>query len=210
MDCSSVRNWANISVFNADIKTLLCREGEELVVDVVSVLDILLQADDRESLKGLRLVNHGVEAVRVVQGPRNWRVCGSPRWRRLLLIVLVSSGGLLCEVGRLKDLRLLEHLGFDSIRVELDVQAPLLNLLALGNHLVELLDRVNSVVGLLEKTLAHLSHRLLVLPHLLRDTDEHGELGWQVDVLSLLFDLKERLVHLQNLLIVLLLEVGGH
>jgi len=127
-----------------------------------------------------------------------------------LLLILVSAGSLLLEVGGLEDLRLIEHLGFDRVRVQLDVKPPLLDLLTLRDHLVQLLDRVDSIVGFLEETLAHLGDRLLVLPHLLGDADEHGELGGQVDVLPLLLDFEERLVHLQNLLIVLLLEVGGH
>ena len=210
MDSSSVRNWADISVLNADVKTLLCRKIEELVVDVVSVLDILLETDDRESFKGFRLVDHGVEAIRIVQGSRNRRVCWGPRRGRLSLIVLVSTSGLLSEVGCLKDLRLLKHLGFDSVWIEGNIQAPLLDLLTLGDHLIKLLDGVDPIMGLLEKTLAHLGHGLLVLPHLLWDSDEHGELGRQVDVLSLLLDFEERLVHLQDLLIVLLLEVCCH
>lgn len=206
-----IRNWADISVFDADIETLLHRKIVELVVDVVGVLDVLFKADDRKPLKGLRLVNHGIKAVRVIQGPRNWRVCGSSGRRLLLLLlVLIATGGLLREVGCLEDLRLLEYLGFDSVRVQLDVQSPLLDLLALGNHLVQLLDRVNSVVRLLEETLAHLSNSFLILPHLLGDSNQHGEFGRQVNVLALLLDFKEWLVHLQDLLIVLLFEVGGH
>ena len=80
----------------------------------------------------------------------------------------------------------------------------------MGNHLVELLDGVDAVLRLLEETLTHLSDSFLVLSHLLRDTDEHGELGWEVDVLPLLLNFKQRLVHLSNLHIVLLSEVAGH
>ena len=80
----------------------------------------------------------------------------------------------------------------------------------MGNHLVELLDGVDAVLRLLEETLTHLSDSFLVLSHLLGDTDEHGELGWEVDVLPLLLNFKQRLVHLSNLHIVLLSEVAGH
>ena len=62
-----VWNRADVSVLDADVETLLHGEVVELVIDVVGVLDILLQADDSEALKGLRLVDHRVEAVRVVQ-----------------------------------------------------------------------------------------------------------------------------------------------
>ena len=71
---SLVRHWADIGVLDADVKSLLHRQVVELIVDVVSVLDILLEADNGESLEGFGLVDHGVKAVGVVQGPRNWRV----------------------------------------------------------------------------------------------------------------------------------------
>ena len=63
---------------------------------------------------------------------------------------------------------------------------------------------------LLEETLSHLSHSFLVFANLLRNTDKHGELWGQVDVLALLLNFKQGLLHLTNDLIVLLLEVGGH
>ena len=74
MHGSSVRNWADIRIFNANVEALLHRQIVKLIVDVVGILDILFEADDGESLKGLWLVDHGVKAVRVIQGPRNWRV----------------------------------------------------------------------------------------------------------------------------------------
>ena len=114
------------------------------------------------------------------------------------------------EIRRFENLWLFQYLGFDGVRVQLDVQAPLLDLLRLGNHLVELLDGVDSVLRLLEEALAHLGDCLLVLTHLLRDANKHRELGRQVDVLALLLNFKQRLVHLPNLHVVLLLEVAGH
>ena len=62
----------------------------------------------------------------------------------------------------------------------------------------------------LEETLTHLSHSLLVFADLLWDTDKHGELRGQVDVLALLLDFKQGLLHLADDLVVLLLEVGSH
>lgn len=55
-------------------------------------------------------------------------------WREAL------SGGLLSEVGGFEDFGLLEDFGLDGVRCQLDVEAPLLNLLALGNHGVKLAD----------------------------------------------------------------------
>jgi len=74
MHCGAVRHWADIGVLDANVEALLRAQVEELVIDVVCVLHVLLEADDGEALKGLRLVDHGVKAVRVVQGSRNWRV----------------------------------------------------------------------------------------------------------------------------------------
>jgi len=211
MDGSLVRNWADICVFDTNIESFLDGEVVELVVDVVGVLDILLKTDDGEALEGLRLVDHRVETVGVIQGTGSCRVWIRSRGRvRLCLVVLIATRSLLLEVGGLEDLRLFENLGFNSVRVELDVQSPLLDLLTFSNHLVELLDRVDTIVRLLEKTLAHLCDGLFVFADLLRDTDEHGEFGRQVDVLALLLDFKQGLVHLEDLLIILLLEVGGH
>ena len=51
-------------------------------------------------------------------------------------MILVATGCLLLEVRRLENLRLLEHLGLNRVGVELNVQAPLLHLLALCDHLV--------------------------------------------------------------------------
>lgn len=63
---------------------------------------------------------------------------------------------------------------------------------------------------LLEETLAHGSHRLLVFTNFLRDTHKHAKLGWQVDVLAFLFDLKKWLVETHDLLVILLTEVVHH
>mmetsp|Transcript_12498 Transcript_12498/g.15983 ORF Transcript_12498/g.15983 Transcript_12498/m.15983 type:complete len:291 (-) Transcript_12498:1479-2351(-) len=156
-------------------------------------------------------MHHRVEAVRVVEGARH-RVVRVASGRRLLLLVviLVAACRLLLEVWCFINLRFLQNLGLDGVRVELDVQTPLLDLLRLGNHFVELLDGVDAVLWLLEETLAHLCDGLLVLTHLLGDADKHGELRGQVDVLALLLYFKQRLAHLTDLHVVLLSEVGGH
>ena len=125
-------------------------------------------------------------------------------------MVLVSASSLLLEVGCLEDLRLLEDLGLDGVGIELNVEAPLLDFLALSNHLIQLLNRVNPVVRLLEETLSHLGHSLFIFPDILGNTDKHGEFGRQINVLAFLLNLEEGLLHLQDLLIILLFEVGGH
>ena len=55
-------------------------------------------------------------------------------------MILIAAGCLLLEVRCLENLRLLEHLGLDGVRVQLNVQAPLLDLFALCDHLVQLLN----------------------------------------------------------------------
>lgn len=209
-----IRHWADVGVLNADIKTLLCGQCKELVVDVVSILDVLLKADDCKALKSLGLVHHRVEAVGVIEGARDgsawvasWRCL---RWLLVVVVVLVSARSLLLEVWSLIDLGLLEDLGFNGVWVQRNFQTPLLDFFRLSNHLVQLLDRVDSIVRLLEKTLTHLGYSLFILPHLLGDAHQHGELRWEVDVLALLLDFEEGLVHLHDLHVVLLLEVSSH
>jgi hypothetical protein len=63
---------------------------------------------------------------------------------------------------------------------------------------------------LLEETLSHLGHGLFIFTDILRNTDKHGEFWRQINVLALLLDLKEGLLHFQDLLIILLFEVGSH
>ena len=65
-------------------------------------------------------------------------------------------------------------------------------------------------MGLLEETLAHGSHSLLVLTDFLRNAYKHAKLGRQVDVLAFLFDFKKWLVETHDLLVVLLAEVVHH
>ena len=91
------------------------------------------------------------------------------------MVLLIASSSLLLEVGCLENLRLFEHLGLNRVRIQLNVQAPLLDLLALCDHLIQLLDRVNPVVRLLEEALAHLRNGLFVFPHLLRNSNEHSK-----------------------------------
>ena len=208
---SLVKDGADIGVLDADIQALLQREVVELVVNIVGVLNVLLKADDGKALECLGFVHHGIQTVRIVECARYWIIrISSRRGLSLLVVILVATGGLLLEIRRFKNLWFFEHLGLDCIGIQLDVQAPLLDLFGLGYHLVELLDGVDSVLRLLEQALAHLGHGLLVFANFLGDADEHGELGRQVDVLALLLDFEQRLIHLPNLHVVLLFEVAGH
>lgn len=85
-----------------------------------------------------------------------------------------------------------------------------MDIFALSDHVVQVANGLNTVVGLLEQVLTHSCHDFLVLAHLLRDTDKHTKLGRQVNVLTLLLDFKQRLIKTHNLLVVLLAEVLHH
>lgn len=69
----------------------------------------------------------------------------------LSFLLLAGIGGLRLEVGRLKDLGSFEHTGLDCVGGQLDLETPLLDFLALGNHGVEVADTLDAVVGLLEQ-----------------------------------------------------------
>jgi len=120
------------------------------------------------------------------------------------------SAGLSLEVGRLKDFGSFKHLGFDAVGLKGDFEAPLLHFFRVSDHVVQLADRADTVVGLLEERLAHGGHGLLVLTHLLGDADQHAQFGRQVDVLSFLLDFEKGLVQGHDLLVVLLAEVLHH
>ena len=69
---------------------------------------------------------------------------------------------------------------------------------------------MDTVIWLLEKTLAHLCHSFLVLTYLLRDSDEHAQFWRQVNILALLLYFKQRLIKLFYFFVVLLFEVSDH
>jgi hypothetical protein len=103
-----------------------------------------------------------------------------------------------------------EHLSLNCVRSEIDLKSPLLDFFTLGDHRVQIADGLDTVVRLLEQTLAHEGHDTFVLTDTLWDTDKRTKFGWQVNVLALLFDFKQWLVEIHNLNIVLLLEVQHH
>ncbi len=53
-----VRHWADVGILHTNIETLLQRQVVEFVVDVVSILDVFLEADDGKAFKSFRLVHH--------------------------------------------------------------------------------------------------------------------------------------------------------
>lgn len=163
-------------------------------------------------LEHSRLMNHCVQVVRVVQHARVlpvvWPALAS--WGRLGLRVLTTPCSLLGKVWRLKDLWSLEDLCLNGVRSEGNVQAPLLYVLALGNHIVEFADRADAVMWFLEQRLTHRGHGLFVLTDLLGNTNKHAQLRRQIDILPLLLDFEKGLVQTHDLLVVLLSEVLNH
>ena len=63
MDHSLVRHWTDVCILHLNVETLLLRQAVEFVVDEVSIVDVLLEADDGEALEGLGLVHHLVQAI---------------------------------------------------------------------------------------------------------------------------------------------------
>lgn len=69
-----------------------------------------------------------------------------------------------------------------------------MDLLGVGDHSVELLDGSDSLWWLLEEALSNVGHDSLVLSNFGGDSDKGAELWREINVLSLLADLEERLV----------------
>jgi hypothetical protein len=124
--------------------------------------------------------------------------------------ILVTTGSLSSEVGRLKDLWSFENFSVDGVRCQRNIETPLLDILALGDHVVQVADGLDPVVRLLEEILAHGSHHLFVFANFLGDSDQHAKLWGQIDILTLLLDFKQGLVEGHNLFVVLLAEVLHH
>jgi hypothetical protein len=171
----------------------------------VSVCHVTFETEYSEALKHLRLVYHSVKVVAIVENSRLVSV------GVLVLLSGVSTTARLgSEVGGLINLGTFKDLGFNIVGLERNLETPLLNFFTAGDHLVELADRADTIVRLLEETLAHGSHGLFVLAHFLGDSYQHAKLGRQIDILSFLLDFKQGLIEGHNLFVVLLAEVVHH
>ena len=151
--CRLVRHWADIRIFDLDLEPLLLGQVVELVVDVMSVCNILFEADNCKFLEGSRLMDHLVEIVRIVEYSGICRVWIS--FGRLLrtitrAVLLLVTTCLSREIGSFINLWAVQHFSFDGVWCQLNVETPLFDLFALSNHLVELADAVNTVIWLLE------------------------------------------------------------
>jgi hypothetical protein len=175
----------DITVVDENVEAVLLRERVELVLKVLAILDIFLETEDGPLGEVDGLGNNLAQNVGIFK------------------IGCTSSSGR-------QNGRSLEHFSLDLIRLKVDREIPLLDLLRVGDHFVDLGNALYTVVGLLEETLTDVSHDLLVLANLGRNADKDTELRWQIDTLSLLLDLEQRLVGICDLLLVVLLEVVEH
>ena len=120
---SLVGYWTNMSEFNLNAESFLGGKIIELVVYVICVAHISFQTENCEALK-----HHCVKIVRIVQNTRDASIS---RFVLILLTwVLVSSRSLSGKIWRLENLWSFENFGFNCIRRQGDVKAPLLDLFA--------------------------------------------------------------------------------
>jgi hypothetical protein len=64
--CCFIRDRADVSELNLDVKSLLCGQIVKLVIDIMSISNILFETENSESLKHFRLVDHCVQVIGVV------------------------------------------------------------------------------------------------------------------------------------------------
>lgn len=153
---------------------------------VTRVFDIFLETENGPLLEINWLMDNGAENVGVVK--------------------YLSAGTLLPKTDRGS----LQDLGFYLIRLELNVEVPLLDLLRLSNHLVDLLNALDTVKWLLEETLPDLGHDALVFSNFGWNADQDAKFRRQVNVLTLLFDFEKWLLYLGDFTLVCLQEVRQH
>jgi hypothetical protein len=106
--------------------------------------------------------------------------------------------------------RTLKNTSFNSIRLEVDVQVPVLHLLRVSNQPVEVLDTGDTFWWLLEQTLTDVSHDTLALSNLGWNANKGAELWWEIDVLTFLTNFEQRLMHGSDSHIVSSAEVVNH
>ena len=104
----------------------------------------------------------------------------------------------------------LENLGLNFIWLKVNRKVPVLYLLGLRDHLVELSDTLDTVDWLLEQTLTDIGHNAFIFADLRWDPNQDAELGWQINVLLFLFYFKQRLFWLTNFGVVNFQEVVKH
>ena len=194
LDAGLVAELNDVAVVNIDVESALFREFIEAVIEVLSVLNVLLQAEDGPFLEMDRLMYDGTQNLCIVKRPGQ----------------LLSALSSLVMAAWLVDLWALEHSGLDGVWLKIDVQLPLFDFLRIGNHSVELLDAPDSLRWLLKEGLPDLGHDPLILSDLCWDTDQCAKLWRQVDILPLLPDLEQRLIDGVDFHAISGLEVVNH
>lgn len=117
----SIMEGNNISVINENIEAILLRERIELVLEVFSVLDVLLEAEYSPLLEVDGLAHNLSKNVGVVEGLTCW-----------LESTLTLGSGEHENAGSFEDL------GLDLIGLEVDLELPLLHFLGVGYHAIQI------------------------------------------------------------------------
>lgn len=160
----------NISIFNINVQTFLLRKGVELVLKVLGIFLVFINTENSPLLEVNWLVHD-----------RSQNAC-------------VFQASTLFRLG-IYDLRSFENLSFDCIRLEIDIKLPLLNLIWIADHFIELADTLHSIFWLLEQTLSDISHDPFVLSDFGGNSNKNTKFWRQIYVLLFLSDFKERLFH---------------
>ena len=185
-------------------------------MEILSVFDILLEAEDSPFLEVNGLADDLAQDIGVIEG----LVLGN-RWLHRDRSDLARDGAHGCRLngqrgtGGLRaweheDAWALENLSLNLVGLETDGELPLLDFLRVGDHLVEGSDALYAVIGLLEETLSNVGHDPLVFTDLGRDTNQDTEFGRQINVLLFLLNFKKRLFWLSDLGLVHFQEVIEH
>jgi len=200
-----IAHRTDVGILNLDVQAFVSRQFKKFVVNIVGVLTVALEAEDRKSIESLWLVDHLIKTVGVVE-----HAVLETRSVRGVLRRGARALSLGRKVWSFVNSGFIKNFCLNGVGGQFDIKSPLLNLFTLSDHSVKLANRVDAVLRLLEKTLAHCSHSALVFTHFLRDADEHAEFRRKVDVLAFLLDFKKRLIKTDDLLVVLLLEIHDH
>lgn len=174
----------NVTVVNVNSHALLLREVIELVLNVLSILNILFDAENGPSSKAHGLVNDLRQNLRVFEGFRLASVSLNSRSR--------------------------QDLGFYFLRLMSDLNSPVSKFLRLRDKPINVFNTVNTLVRPLEERLTQEGHLPLAFPHFSRDTDQGAKLRREEDRMFLLFYFEQGLLRVLYLQVVILFEILQH
>jgi hypothetical protein len=132
----------------------------------------------------------------------NWLVNDGTKDLSIIKLLITLSG--------LVNLWSFQNSSLNGVRLEVDIKVPLLDLLGVSNHSVELFDASNSLWRFLEEALSDVGHNSFIFSDFGGDSDKGAKLWWEIDVLSLLTNFKQRLILRLNLNAIGCLEVVNH